>query len=218
MAEQRLDRATRSVVRSLSLVRSGAPAIMMANVVEPLPAPSRFAGCPAPVLLPQLFAPRARWSASAAGVVLADQPEYLISRLDADGRRIGRIANPVPLRRVTRAEALDEVQRIPAGALAVRDCGVPPEALADAAGSATVHQAIGELALAPDGVIWVRRAGTVNGPERIDLYDSDGAPLGWLPSTTPFPAAFVNAESYVTLRVAEDGQVDPEWVRIRRPE
>jgi hypothetical protein len=57
-------------------------------------------------------------------------------------------------------------------------------------GVASVIPAVGRLALAPDGGLWVERGGVRGEPRAIDLFTDEGIYRGTLPEGTPFPIAF----------------------------
>ena len=66
-------------------------------------------------------------------------------------------------------------------------------------GHAPVLPAVGEIALAPDRSIWVRR-GSVKGEDPIvDVFDGDGTYLGTLPPGSPYPATFLPDGSVVAI-------------------
>ncbi|MEX2280982.1 MAG: hypothetical protein WEE89_00675 [Gemmatimonadota bacterium] len=68
---------------------------------------------------------------------------------------------------------------------------------------ASTIPAIGRIALAPVGSMWVRRAGVGGETLPIDVFAKDGAYEGTLPAETPFPAAFLTNHRIATVLMDE---------------
>jgi hypothetical protein len=153
--------------------------------------------------MPPLFAPELVWDARGDRVVVSHGTAYALMVHPAAGRPLG-IRRELPPRAATRALALAEVGeeglkvRHPGG-----ECRIAPERVVEGRGYAEVIPAIGNVALAPDGRIWVQR-GTVKGEAAvIDLFAADGAYLGTLPAGAPVPAAFTPAGEVVAIEKDE---------------
>lgn len=141
---------------------------------------------------PPLFVPDLAW---AAGDSLAFVSSTAAYRVDVyrGARLVTSIRRDLPPRPATRELAIREVGE---EGLTIRisgagTCTVPPEKVVDERGIADVLPAIGDLAVAPDGTLWVRRFSVRGDPSVIDLIAPDGTYLGTLPEGSPFPAAFL---------------------------
>jgi len=83
--------------------------------------------------------------------------------------------------------------RIPTGE---RRCST--DEVVEKRGFAPVIPAIGRVVLAPGGELWVER-GYISGEHpAVDVFAATGEYLGTLPRGSPFPAAFLPGDRFVT--------------------
>lgn len=66
-------------------------------------------------------------------------------------------------------------------------------------GIAALVPHIANLAMAPDGSIWIQRKVVGNDPGPIDIMDPTGVYVGTLPANTPFPVAFLPSDSFLAI-------------------
>jgi hypothetical protein len=152
---------------------------------------------------PAIFAPRLVWVAGPAWVAAAGTADYVIDRYVA-GEKRSSVRRDLPPRPATTALAIQDVgdrYRLRFGDGG--GCSVPPERVVEAMGVAGVIPAVGALALAPDGTLWVQRRVVRGEPARIDVFAADGAYLGTLPEAAPFPAAFLPDGGLVAVETDE---------------
>jgi hypothetical protein len=154
-----------------------------------------------------IFEPQLRWALGGDVVAVATGPRYEIE-LSRNGVLERKIVRDVEPRPASRDLALQEVRDGYELTVPVR-CRISPSELVEARGFAVTVPAISGLAVAPDGSIWVERTVvTGEGDPPIDVFGSDGAYLGTLPSGSPFPVAFAGrATDYriVSIRTTETG-------------
>jgi hypothetical protein len=140
--------------------------------------------------MPALFTPTLRWGAGGERVAIATSDAYDIAVFD-NGREVMRVRRAVLPEPATLEDALEElgegmkvqVQN------AMHTCD--PREVAEKQGIAPTMPAIGSIAVAPDGMIWVRRGGPMPRPRAVDVFEGDGEYLGTLPEGAPFPVAFL---------------------------
>jgi len=168
--------------------------------------------------MPPIFSPGLRWSVGADAVVAATGPEYRILVFDR-GSLARRIARDVPPISATRELAVREA----AAGLRVAapdGCLVLPEEVVEARGYDSVVPAISDLAVAPDGSIWVLRSvARGESDASVEVLRRDGSYLGTLPPGSPFPVAFAGrAADYrvVSLVTSEEGVTGVRVDRIDR--
>jgi hypothetical protein len=148
--------------------------------------------------MPPLFAPGYRWDATGNRVALTRDAEYDIGVYE-DARLVRRIRREIPPRPATAelaAQDLGEGMKVRTEG-GMRTCR-SDEVVAQR-GFASTIPAIGRIALAPDGSMWVRRAGVGDETLPIDVFAKDGAYEGTLPAETPFPAAFLTKDRIATV-------------------
>ncbi len=136
-----------------------------------------------------IFESQLEWALGGDIVVVTAGPRYEIEvfRKGVLEKRISRDREPrLATRELALQEAGDGLQLT-----APVQCRVPPAELVDARGFAAAVPAISDLAVAPDGSVWIRR-GLVKGEEEplIDVLAADGVYSGTLPPGSPFPVAF----------------------------
>ncbi len=149
----------------------------------------------------RIFAPRIVWDARGDTVVATAAVEYEL-RVFHGTRQTASIRRPIPPRRTTaemaRAEADGMRVMTPAG---VRECDA--DEVVEARGVAPLQQAVGAVRLAPDGTVWVSRSGPKGEPTPTDVFAPDGAYVGTLPLSVPFPAAFLHDGRILVIEADE---------------
>lgn len=150
-----------------------------------------YPNCGLTISLPVPFAAQLRWDARASQVIMNASPEYNIDVYEHDRlvRIIRRQIEPSP---ISSREALEYVQQTSGRSGPLAPCDISPRQRLENHGFASLRQVIQEVAIAPNGEIWVMRAGPTNisdGP--IDLFSPSGGYFGTLPPGTPFPVVFL---------------------------
>lgn len=140
--------------------------------------------------MPPVFSPSLRWAAHGERLAVARSDAYDVEVYDG-GRLTLRIRRDVPPTPATTALAVQEQgEGMRVGTEAgFRVC--EPQEVVEQLGVAPTIPAIGQLAVAPDGSLLVRRGGIRDTPRAIDLFAADGEYLGTLPPGSPFPLAFL---------------------------
>jgi hypothetical protein len=151
--------------------------------------------CPAPAR-PPYFQPRVVWAAAGNRVALSDNASYAVRIVDRD-RPAAIWRRDLPVIESTLELAAWEVAG--GDSLRFRGCAVSPEEAARKFGYADVAPIVRNLAVAPDGGVWVRRRTDVPGELPIDVFDATGAYIGTLPGESPFPALFRGADEILTV-------------------
>ena len=152
--------------------------------------------------LPPIFTPTLRWGATGERVAVTTVAEYVLLLLDgADTVHIvRRTLDPEAATAEAAARQVGNRMRvITPGGERVCDAG---EVVAQQ-GVADRIPVVVEIASGPDGTWWVRRHGEAG----IDVIGADGAYLGTLPRTAPFPVA-VMPGNRITAIVRDDMDVD----------
>jgi hypothetical protein len=134
--------------------------------------------------------------------------EILIFRHDHFVRTIRR---NIPPRAATREMALRQL----ATGWKINGCQVAAGEL-DRIGYANTLPAIEALRFAPGGDLWVARGRVADEPTMIDLFNPAGEYKGTLPRGTPFPVAFVDSDTYVTVEHGPAGHALTAY-RLVRP-
>ena len=148
--------------------------------------------------MPPLLAPSYRWDANRGQLAITRDAEYDIG-IYKQGKLKRRIRREIPPRAATRELAMQELgdgMRVGTEG-GVRVC--QPDEVVEQRGYAPTIPAIGRIAIAPDGAIWLRRGGVKGEDLPIDVFTSDGAYEGSLPPETPFPAAFLSPNRIATV-------------------
>ncbi len=154
-----------------------------------------------------IFEPQLVWALGGDIVAVTAGPRYEIE-VFRKGVLERRISREQESRAATRELALQEAGDGLQLTVPVR-CRVPPAELVDARGFAAAVPAISDLAVAPDGSVWVRR-GLVRGEGEplIDILAPDGVYFGTLPPGSPFPIAFAGPAAdfrVVSIRPMDTG-------------
>ena len=184
-------------------------------VSAPLPSATSllYEECGISITLPPLFANPPKWDSSNRITVLSEPPDYSI-RVFLGGQetmRIRRTLDPEEATVDRAVEYLGEGEKWTIGG--TEECTVPPSTVIEKRGVATHIPLIDDVAVSPDGWIWVRRVvvGDDGGP--IDLFDPTGAYQGTLPGATPWPASFGDEHTLLSL---EEDDLDVQRIVLYR--
>ncbi len=181
-AGDRLDRLVRVVKEDTTLV---------AEAVQPDNGAHMFESCHVGINMPPLFTATVRWDYRADALAVAVGAAYAVD-VYRDQTRVRSIRRAIPPVQATDALAMAEVGKGMTISFPGRGrCTVPPEEVAAARGHADVVPNIRDLALTPDGSLWVRRWVSGADTPPIDVFDATGAYVGTLPDGTPFPVLFL---------------------------
>jgi hypothetical protein len=167
-----------------------------------------------------IFTPVLPWHASRTHVAVNARAGYVIDVFDDRCHLVRSLRRQRPLRPATRIEAEAWATANPVtfslGTVSgVVSCVIQASEIVDKHGYADSIPAIGEVALADDGSLWVRRWDVRADSGAIDVFDARGAYIGTLPPEFPFPLRFTPAGDLVT---AQRNEMDVEWLEILRVE
>lgn len=188
--------------RMLALVRGTDTVRLQTHVREEgLTRGIRVTACGSPVVLRMgpFFEPGFPWDA--AGERVVSSWGWSAYRVDVHegGRRVRSVRRelePVPV--TEERVRLDHPDGFSLSVGGGEPCELDLDELMEQAGTAEVVPAVEDLALSPEGELWVRRE--VAGPEGpVDVFGPDGAYLGTLPAGSPFPVAFTTEGRPVTV-------------------
>lgn len=202
---RRLDRETSSEVTRLVLLR-GEDTLEFHTQAQPITMNVPYASCPgliSPPAQPPLFAPKLNWSARADTTFVAATTQYTIDRyhgthLSASWRRAVAPLKATP--ELARQELGGGTEWTWGGG----KCRLDPEEEITVRGVAEYIPAVDDLALAPDGSVWVRRAGVGGEPVLIDVLSPTGEYLGTLQANSPFPVAFLSTDTLLAIGADSD--------------
>lgn len=159
----------------------------------------RFERCGQVVRLPALFSTQdLRWAGNPTVVALNLRPQYEIDLYQGVWlvRRVRRAVAP-------RAPSVEAMRAwYPDGFVARRDgttCRRSAEHVATDVGWAPLVPSIRDLAVAPNGEIWVVRDPAADGRSAVDVLTVEGRYLGTLAPGTPVPIAFTAAGDVIAL-------------------
>ena len=159
---------------------------------------------------PPYFGPRVIWAAGGNRIATSVDATYSIqvfehSRLVAVWRRaLPVIQSTLELAAWEVAEGDSLRFRGPVAGLRL-DCAVPAEEAARKFGYADVVPIVKNLAITPEGGVWLRRRTDEPGELPIDVLDATGGYVGTLPTRTPFPALFRGTNEIVSVETDEFG-------------
>jgi hypothetical protein len=140
---------------------------------------------------PPIFAPRVVWAADRDGLVLTAWASYILNVYRRDGTRLS-IRRRTPPLAATEALARREVgDGEPIYIGSSQTCTVPADLVIAKRGFAPTVPFIGELAVGPDGSIWVGRHVFPDESPVTDIFDQRGGYVGTLTGPHPFPVAFL---------------------------
>lgn len=163
-----------------------------------------------------LFTPEFAWGTNGRLVAVSGSDAYDIAIFDGPDvtARYRRSVEPRP---VTRELAVAELGpgtnvRSPAGT-----CHVDPIAEVDGRGFHPVLPPVADVAVDPDGRLWIGRSAFRGETPKIDILEPDGDYLGTIERAMVFPSAFLTPDLFLALTKDE---LDVEYVklfRVQRP-
>lgn len=211
---ERMEFAPEGTIQALYLLTSQGDSVPMARFQGGSARPVTFESCGISITaMGPIFEPTTPWAAGSAGVAYVPGAEYVV-QLFRQGRLVRSVRRDLVPRTADEAAALasqGEGMRIGIGGGETRLCEAAE--VVEQRGFAPVLPWVGQLALAPDGTLWIRRfeaAEGASGP--IDLFDGSGAYLGTLPPEAPLPLAFLPDGRVLVKEV--DEQTDIERVAV----
>ena len=141
--------------------------------------------------MPPLFAPSLVWAARDDMIAVAGSAAYDIQVFDGASavRRVRRDVLPRPATAALAAKEVGDAMKVRTDD-GMRVC--KSEEVAEQRGFAPVIPAVGAIALAPNGELWVQQRGVKGESMPIDVFSATGDYLGTLATDTPFPAAFLS--------------------------
>lgn len=193
-----------STVRRLYLVTAG-DTLEIARL--PLVATQRLTflkPCRFRIDLRPMFEPQLVWDVAADRIAVNSTFGYDIRVNRLDGSRFG-ISREIQPRRLTREDAIEAIGDPPYLPNPFgRSCGrFDADEILERRGYYPFEQVIDRIQIAPDGEVWVKRKAPNTEDGRIDVFDSAGKYLGTLPIESPYPDAFTNDGSIVSIELTE---------------
>ncbi len=182
-----------------------ADTVLVVDHVFPRPEMVLYPACGGGLNLPRVFEVHVNWApAPSGGVVLSRSAAYELERRDPSGALTRILRRDLPVRSATAPlaeEELGEGFRIDFGR---GPCTIPPAEMVPERGFAAFVPWIDRVVVAPDGAVWVSRKEV--GPDRhgpTDVFAPDGAYLGSLPASAPFPIVFLDADRFAAVETDE---------------
>jgi hypothetical protein len=165
--------------------------------------------------MPPIFSPAVAWDATGGRVAFARQDVYDVHLREngRDVRRIRRDVTPVEATKELAVRELGDGMKVRTNA-GMRVCQT--DEVVEQRGIAPTLPLVRNIALSPDGELWVRRGGISGDPAPIDVFAADGAYIGTLPPTVPFPAAFLPDDRIVAVDVDEDDLGHARIYKVKR--
>lgn len=188
----------------LQAFRLNAAPTDLATLTAPVPELLAPADCRTSIPFPRPFEPRLVWAAHGERAAVSSDADYRITLVGPGGPYLVLEGAGAPRPATAELAAAELGDTLVLGD--EEGCRVAAADAVAAVGHAPLVPAVAALALAPDGALWVRRPAADGGG--VDLYDADGDYRGTLPAETPFPAAFLSSDSYLSV-------MDGELVRVR---
>ena len=167
-----------------------ADTVVVASHLEPPSRPQEYVECGVRITLPPVFAKTLVWRHSGSTIALSKDIGYVIELHD-DGRVLS-IRRPIET--LSASEQLASKEFGPGYELGIgqsRTCLIPTDELIEQAGMAEAVPSIRDLALAPDGFLWVNRWRFDDEERKTDIFTPEGAYVGTLAGDHPFPIAFL---------------------------
>ena len=172
--------------------------------------PARFESCAVAVAMPQLFSKRLGWSTAGTGIVATREDGYIIDRFSGDSL-VSRISRDIPVQLTTTEMAERELGEGMALGIGDRSCRIPPGEVVEKLGMSGSLPVVDNVALAPDGTIWVKRRTFPDEPDLVDVLAPDGRYQGTL-TGTELPVAFLPDGAWLAI---ETDSLDVQHVVAR---
>lgn len=145
------------------------------RIVQPPPVMIKM--CNGSIMMPPMFSPQLRWSASGPRIVVNSQAEYVIMMYEGS-RLIASVRRPLAMRAPTAEDAdlqMPDGLRVQFGSGPL--CTLTAAKAYEQMGSAPVLPHVSDVKLLSDGTIWVRRPSQPDGT-LMDVFAADGAYAG----------------------------------------
>jgi hypothetical protein len=147
------------------------------------------------------LSPRLYWSQWQERIAVVTDADYKIDLFEG-GRHVRRVKVGQPARELTREEVIHVLE-----ADSVRGpCNSAPEEFIALHGYYPRLQRIRDLALAPDGTLWVLSL-KEDGVEEITLFDATGEAMGTLPVGFPMPLTFL-PDGRALIQIVDDLEIE----------
>jgi hypothetical protein len=174
------------------VLRPGEPdSVTLATSPRPQGRDLHFASCGLGLSnFPRLFTPSMSWASQGDVVAVINTGVYQVDLFD-QGRRVRSIRREVPPRPVTREMALASLGEGMRVRTAEGELLCDPSEVVDAQGYEPFLPILSEVALAPDGTLWVRRYALGDETAQVDVFDAEGRYLGTVADSALFPVAFL---------------------------
>lgn len=196
----------------LALISESGDSTILARFSSPPMRPVTFSCGVSISGMAQVFAPTLVWAARAERLAINAGAAYVVDLYEAD-RRVASVRRDVALRPATSALARREVDDGMRIGLPTGECVVPADEVIEQRGLADVIPAVGEIAIAPDGTLWIKRRVVKGEAAPIDVIAPDGAYIGTLPPGTPFPSDFLPDGR---IAVLEEDELEVQYVVVYR--
>jgi hypothetical protein len=191
--------------RTVSLrVALGSDTSDIASVVTPPMKSQFYQSCRVGISLPPVFYQDLVWDATQRAIAVNGSPAYTID-MHAAGQQTVSMRRNVPLRAATPELAAREVgEGMPLGiGSAANTCLIPAREVIEQRGIADAVPAIREIALQPDGTLWVQRWTFPDDEPRSDIFDPTGEYQGTIAGPHPFPVGFLPNGDILTIEKDE---------------
>jgi hypothetical protein len=193
-----------SLVQDLALTSIfGSDTVNLASLSRPRPTMQQFT-CVAFSMAP-LFSPSLQFNVGAGQIAVTREAAYVVDLFTAGGRRSIRrdITPTVP--------APADARRLYPEGMTIRfsgggdngSCTTPAEEVAEKAGLAPFIPLVKEVAVAPDGTLWVQRMTFVGEPAATDVFNAEGRYLGTMAGRA-LPLGFLSGDR--VLFAVEDAE------------
>lgn len=174
----------------------------VAELPGPTPAPVRFERCGVSIPTGPIFAPGVVWHGDAGRLAVTTGLAYAVD-VHEDGRRVRSVRRDLPVREVTRADALAVYEDGLTITIGGRTCTVPAEEVVEAQGFRPQLQTVARIRLSASGEMWVQRRTLEYEHGPIDVFAPDGVYLGTLPAGTPYPETFLGEHRIAAIETDE---------------
>lgn len=175
----------------------------------------QYESCGMRLTLPPLFASEVMWASNGRRTAVVAGPEYSVLLFD-ESRLVGIIRRAVEPEVVTEAVVERELGEGERWGASGQECVVPPREVIEARGHADALSVVQDLAVSPEGAVWVKRRVPGAASSVVDVFTDSGAYRGTVASTdVPFPVSFLPDGRVVAI---ERDEVDVDRLAIYRVE
>lgn len=178
-----------SVTRSVLQVANDRTATVAAEVL-PAPRMVEVPGCNVSIPIGRIFEPTLQWDGRGSTVVVFVGPAYVVDVYAAGSKRRS-LRRDMELREVDEEMAIAQYADGFQVGLMGGTCSASGPAMVRAQGFAAHLPAVSQLAVGPEGEIWVQQGHVTGEDPPIDVWSREGEFIGTLPAGTPFPIAFL---------------------------